>query len=273
MTKADVYRITDQLDDGSLEAIATRLELRGQHPRFMAMLNEYLDAMALHPGARVLDLGCGTGVAGREVARRPGFAGRVMGIDRSPYLIALARKRALEHALSAWLEFEVGDSRSLALANGAFDAAIAHTLLSHVEHPLEVLREMARVVRPGGVIGIFDGDYASMTFAGADAAAAQHTDARIIAAIATSPRVMRDMPQLLHQAGLELQAAFGHVMADIGRADFFAGIMPSFVKLLPRAGAMTEAEAAQWAKDMVQRSERGVFFAATNFYSYVARRP
>jgi hypothetical protein len=65
MKKADVYRITDRLDGASLEAIATRLEVRGQHPRFMAMLNEYLDVMALHPAAQVLDLGCGTG------ARRP----------------------------------------------------------------------------------------------------------------------------------------------------------------------------------------------------------
>jgi ubiquinone/menaquinone biosynthesis C-methylase UbiE len=273
MNKADVYRITDRLDDASLEAIAARLEVRGQHPRFMAMLNEYLDAMALHPSARVLDLGCGTGVASREVARRPGFAGRVLGIDRSAYLVAAARKRALEEGLSAWLEFEMGDSRSLALANGSFDAAIAHTLLSHVEDPLAVLREMARVVRPGGVIGIFDGDYASMTFAGADAASAQRTDAAIIEAIATSPRAMRDMPQLLAEAGLQLQCAFGHVMADIGRADYFAGTISSFVRLLPRAGAMTQSEVQQWADDMLARSARGAFFGATNFYSYVARRP
>ena len=273
MQKADVYRITDTLDQASLEVMATRLEVRGRHPRFMQMLAEYLAAMALHAHARVLDLGCGTGVAGREVARRPGFEGRVTGIDRSAYLIAVARQRAQEEGLAARLDFQVGDSRSLGLPDGSFDAAVAHTLLSHVEDPLAVLGEMARVVRPGGTIGIFDGDYASMTFASADAQSGRHTDAAIVEAIATSPRVMRDMPRLLREAGLQLQAAFPHVVADIGKADFFSGTIPSFVKLLPRAGAMSEAQAAQWAADMLARSEQGTFFGATNFYSYVARRP
>jgi SAM-dependent methyltransferase len=237
------------------------------------MLTEYLDAMALHPNDRVLDLGCGTGVASRAVAGRPGFAGRVTGIDRSAYLVEVARRRALEERLSDWLEFEVGDSRSLGLPDGAFDAVVAHTLLSHVEDPLEVLREMARVVRSGGTVGIFDGDYASMTFASADPQSGRATDAAIVEAIATSPRVMRDMPGLLLQAGFRLHAAFAHVVADIGKADFFAGTIPSFVKLLPRAGAMSEAQAAAWAQDMLERSERGAFFGATNFYSYVARKP
>ena len=130
MEKADVYRLTDSLDEASLEVMATRLEVRGRHPRFMAMLDEYVDAMGLHPAAHVLDVGCGTGVASRAIARRPGFAGRVSGIDRSPYLVAVARKRSVEEGLTAWLEFEVSDSRSLGLPDGSFDAAVAHTLLS-----------------------------------------------------------------------------------------------------------------------------------------------
>ena len=273
MSKADVYRITDCLDEAALEAIAARMELRGRHGRFMAMLDEYLDAMALHPSARVLDLGCGTGFVGRTVARRPGFAGQVLGLDRSPYLVDVARRRAAEEGLSAWLQFDVGDAASLPLADASVDAAIAHTLLSHVEEPLAVLRQVARVVRPGGVVGIFDGDYASMTFGSADPGVGGRIEAAIIGAIATSPRVMRDMPRLLHAAGLELQESFSHVMADIGRADFFAGTISSFVKLLPAAGAMTEAEAGAWAQEMAAFSERGTFFAAANFYSCVARRP
>ena len=84
---------------------------------------------------------------------------------------------------------------------------------------------------------------------------------------------MRDMPRLLDSAGLQLRASFAHVMADIGKADYFAGTIPSFVRLLPRAGAMSEAHAAAWAQEMFACSERGTFFGATNFYSYVARRP
>lgn len=272
MEKVDVYRITDTLDGASLEAIAARLEARGKHPRFMAMLEEYLDAMQIDSVRSVLDLGCGTGVASRALLRRPRFAGTVTGVDRSPYLISAANRLATQEGLAARAEFRVGDSRSLALADGAFDAVLAHTLLSHVEDPPSVLTEMARVVRPGGCIAVFDGDFASMTFAGDDPAAGQATDAAIIEAIATSPRVMRQMPQLLRAAGLRLEASFAHVLADIGSADYFAGTIQSYVKLLPRAGAMSEAQAVAWAKSMLVRSEQGTFFAASNFYSYVARR-
>jgi predicted TPR repeat methyltransferase len=71
MSTADVYRITDELDDTTLAALVTRLEARGKHARFAAMMNDYFSAMHIHAAKRVLDLGCGTGVAhGRSLAPR-----------------------------------------------------------------------------------------------------------------------------------------------------------------------------------------------------------
>ena len=65
--------------------------------------------------------------------------------------------------------FIVGDAHDLDFAAASFDAVVAHTLLSHVRDPLAVLAEAARVVRPGGTVAIFDGDYASLTFGSSDA--------------------------------------------------------------------------------------------------------
>jgi len=90
MGAVDVYRITDQLDDATLDVLIVRLEARGKHPRFEMMMREYLDAMAIDSARYILDLGCGTGVVARTIARRPPFAGRVMGVDRSPHLVAAA---------------------------------------------------------------------------------------------------------------------------------------------------------------------------------------
>jgi ubiquinone/menaquinone biosynthesis C-methylase UbiE len=53
---------------------------------------------------------------------------------------------------------------ALELPDASFDLAIAHTLVSHVREPSTVLAETARVVRPGGKVAIFDGDYAALTF-------------------------------------------------------------------------------------------------------------
>jgi ubiquinone/menaquinone biosynthesis C-methylase UbiE len=272
MATVDVYRITDKLDDPTLDAVAARLEARGKHPRFIAMMQEYLGAMEIDSAAAVLDLGCGTGVASRAIAQRKAFAGRVTGIDRSPYLIAAAKRFAEGEGIAGVVEFRTGDSQSLSLPNAAFDAVVAHTLISHVEDPASVMSEIARIVKPGGRIGIFDGDYASLTYGTPDPAKGKATDEIIINALVTNQRAMREMPQLLKAAGLSLEASFAHVVADIGRADFFAPGLQSLVRVLPKSGAMSEGEARAWVNALLKQSDEGTYFGASNFYSYVARR-
>jgi ubiquinone/menaquinone biosynthesis C-methylase UbiE len=273
MGTVDVYRITNQLDDATLDVVVARLEARGKHPRFAEMLREYVDAMGIDAVRSVLDLGCGTGVAARAIARRPGFSGRVIGIDRSPHLIDAAVRLAHEDKVDAKVAFRAGDSHSLDIRDAEFDAVVAHTLFSHLDDPRGVLMEIVRVLRPGGKVGIFDGDYASLTFASDDPVVGKATDETIINAIVTNPRVMRQMPQLLREAGLQLVTSFAYVVPDVGRADFFDSAIKSFTKLLPKAGAMTESEAADWAGAMFRRSDEGTFFGACNYYGYVAAKP
>jgi ubiquinone/menaquinone biosynthesis C-methylase UbiE len=272
MRTVDVYRITDELDSATLDVLTTRLEARGKHLRFIGMMREYMDAMGIDSAASVLDLGCGTGVASRAIACRPGFSGRVTGIDRSPHLIAVASRLAREERLESKLIFRAGDSHSLELPDAEFDAVVAHTLFSHLDDPDSALKEVVRVLKPGGKVGIFDGDYASLTFATRDSEEGRLADDAIISAIVTNPRVMRQMPQLLRKAGLEMVAAFPYLVAEIGRADFYEPAIKSFLKLLPKAGAMSESQASAWADGMFVRSGEGTFFGACNYYGYVARR-
>lgn len=272
MGSADPYGRTDKLDGGLLDVLVTRLEARGKHPHFARMLTDYLDAMQIDGARTVLDLGCGTGVASRSIARRPEFAGDVTGIDLSPYLVAAAARLGEEEGLGSRLTFRAGDTRSLDLAPAGFDAVVAHTLVSHVDDPLAVLKEAARVVKPGGLVGVFDGDYASITFGHADPSRAKANDEAIINAVITSPRVMREMPRLLPAAGLTLVRAFSYVLAEIGTADFWLSAIASFRRLIPAAGTMTEGEANALADELLKASDDGVFFGASNYYGYVARR-
>jgi SAM-dependent methyltransferase len=109
-----------------------RLETRGSHPRFVAMMDEYLDAMAIDKAGDVLDMGCGTGVVARAIAKRPKFSGRVIGIDLSAYLAEAAARLSSEEGLAERVRFQTGDTQSLGFEDGAFDAVVAHTLMSHV---------------------------------------------------------------------------------------------------------------------------------------------
>lgn len=273
MSTVDVYRITDRLDDDTLNVIVERLETRGRHPRALAIIDEYLDAVNVDAAADVLDIGCGTGVVSRRIARRPNFAGRIIGIDLSAYLTHAAARLAEAEGLGHRIDFRTGDSHTLGIPDNSLDIVVAHTLLSHVNDPVAVLKEISRILKPGGVAALFDGDFASMTFGASDAAQGRRTDELIIGAIITQPRVMRQMPELLQEVGLQCFRSFGYVIADVGSMDYWGQAVESFRKVLPKAGAMTPQQADAWATSMVDRSERGIFFAACNFYSYLARKP
>jgi hypothetical protein len=122
------------------------------------------------------------------------------------------------------------------------------------------------------MVGIFDGDYASLTFDQENSTKGKTDDEAILKAVVANPRVMRQMPRLLRQAGLELVSVFPYILAEVGQADFWASGIESFRRLVTRSGMMTEEYANEWAANLVKDSEEGIFFGASNYYGYVARQ-
>src|SRR5205085_9495715 len=114
----------------------------------------------------------------------------------------------------------VGDAHRLELPDGAFDVVFAHTLLSHVADPVAVLREMARVTRPGGALAVFDGDFASWSWSHPDPALAVAMNEALIATVVANPLLMRQMPRLLRDLGLRLVAAQPNLYAEVGTGRF-----------------------------------------------------
>ena len=269
MSNADVYRVTDRLDNATLDLIIERLEARGKHPRTQQLIDEYLNAMKVDAAANVLDIGCGTGVIARRIVARPAFRGSVIAIDLSPYLTQTGARLATTEGVGDRIDFRTGDSLTLGIPNQSLDAVIAHTLLSHVEPPAQVLSEIRRVLKPDGIAVICDGDFASITFEGSDPVKAKHDDETIIGALMTQPRIMRQLPALLPASGLRSIRCFGHVIADVGQMDYWGPAVESFRKMLPKTGAMTPEYADAWAADLKARSDRGAFFAASNYFSYL----
>jgi ubiquinone/menaquinone biosynthesis C-methylase UbiE len=86
--------------------------------------------------------------------------GEVVGVDREPGQVDLARRRAGERGLVN-ARFAAGSLYALPFPDAAFDAAYAHTVLQHVREPLRALREIRRVLKPGGLLGLRDDDWAS----------------------------------------------------------------------------------------------------------------
>ena len=100
----------------------------------------------------VADVGTGTGFVAAGIAPR---VAKVIGVDISERILDVARRNLDELGL-ANVELRVGDITSLPLADDSVDAAFANMVLHHAEDPAAMLTEMARVVRPGGVVAICD---------------------------------------------------------------------------------------------------------------------
>lgn len=101
----DPYNRTSELNEAALTAMADRLESRGRDPAFVRMLDDYLAAMDVGRLSLVLDVGCGTGVAARRLAQLGSFNGGIVGVDRSPDLIAVARQQAAAEGIADRIDY------------------------------------------------------------------------------------------------------------------------------------------------------------------------
>lgn len=116
-------------------------------PAFAAAVAE----MGLRPGDRVLDAGCGTGRALPPLRAAVGPAGVVVGVDLTPAMLQAAVRAGRDRAGRLVL----ADVAALPLRRGALDAVFAAGLIAHLPEPVANLRELARVVRPGGRLALF----------------------------------------------------------------------------------------------------------------------
>ncbi|MGW5655740.1 class I SAM-dependent methyltransferase [Streptomyces humi] len=117
---------------------------------------------SLKPHMRILDIGCGPGTITADLAELVPD-GQVTGVDRAPDILEQARATAAARGL-ANVDFAVADVHALDYPDDTFCVVHAHQVLQHVGDPVQALREMRRVAKPGGLIAVRDSDYAAMTW-------------------------------------------------------------------------------------------------------------
>ena len=272
-TTHDVYQFINDADDATIERIIERLEFRGQDPTFTMLRDSYFDRLPLENAESILVLGCGPGVNVRALATRPEVSGRIVGLDHSPRLIEAARRAAADLDTDAPTEFDVGDAHELPYGDAEFSLTIIHTVLSHVQDPLRVLREASRVTEPGGTLAIFDGDYASWTWATDDPAFGQAVDDAFRVGVISHPRVMCDLPRLAGTVGLRIIDAEPYLYADVGMGKFFLEAAEIYGPYLAKIGLLTAAQVEAWLAEQRRAASEGTFFAACAYYTFLVQRP
>ena len=107
-------------------------------------------------GARVLDVGCGTAELSLLLASHVGLAGHVVGVDFSPGMLVVARRKLMAAGMVGRVDLMLGDALDLGFPDDSFDAAASAWVMRNVADLDRAFTEMVRVVRPGGRIAIME---------------------------------------------------------------------------------------------------------------------
>jgi ubiquinone/menaquinone biosynthesis C-methylase UbiE len=264
---ADLWARVTELDDATLQRQVQRLEIRAAEPAHQAMRRDYLSRIIFPRDARVLEVGSGTGAVCRELAGWPGV-GRVVGADPSPFLVERARELA---AGLSNLRFEQADGRDLPFDASSFDLVVFHTTLCHIPGPEAALAEAHRVLRPGGKLAIFDGDYATATVALADNDPLQACVQATLANLVHDRWLVRRIRSLVAAAGFidADMRSHGYVVTDDPR--YFLATIQLGTDALTTAGTITAATAQALALEADARVRAGTFFGHIAYASVLAR--
>jgi len=151
---ADLVRWADQ----RLELFSPRgagLYARFAVPLLESLYQRVADEVAALAPDTVLDVGTGPGALAIEIATRCGSCS-VIGVDLAPEMLAIAEGRARGAGVADRVRFQVADAAALPLADASVDVAVSTLSLHHWRDPAAILRELHRVVRPGGRVLIYD---------------------------------------------------------------------------------------------------------------------
>lgn len=260
----DAYRAIDRQPDA--EQYVKSLELRGRAPSHAGLRRRFLRFAGVRPGWRVLEVGCGTGVVCRDLAGLVGPRGHVTGVDPSRVLVSSARQLAQDHGLGGRIDFRVGDGTRLKLARDRFDCALAVTVLLHVPRPELVVRELARVTRPGGIVGVQDQDFATQVLNHPDRALTRRIFEGVAARTYPEPWSGRTLVPQLVRAGLSRIRLHTDVYEDITLEPFTRALLERRAANAVRFGLVSSSAAARWLQEIERLAAVGEFVFTMNFY-------
>lgn len=265
----DIYASITTADPATLDRLVAALELRAGDLLQRGILRDFVSEIAFPEKANVLEIGCGTGAVTRFLASLPQVS-RALGIDPSPVFIAKARELAgqLQN-----LSFQEGDGRALASGDRDFDAVFFHTALCHIPKPEEALGEALRVLRRGGWLAIFDGDYASMSVATGNFDPLQCCADAVVDGLVYDPWLVRRLPAMVRAAGFGPPRFRHYGYTSLSDPSYMFTLVDRGADLLASGGRIAPETADALKAEARRRAQTGGFYGSIVFASAVARRP
>jgi SAM-dependent methyltransferase len=245
------------------------LEARGRTAGYLGVVRHLLEEARLRPGETVLEVGCGTGVLDRWLARHTGGANRIVGIDISRYLLREAMALARQEGLEGIIAFREGRAEALPFSESSFDVAMSSTVIQRVDAD-RMLREMVRVTRPGGRVAVVGHAHDLPRWVNLPLPA--ELKARVEAPGWSSDRGHQlgcddaSLYRRFHQAGLTQVKMFPQFAAFDERSRL-QSLQGDILPTLPPDAVQ------EWRTAVAQAEADGTFFIATPFHCAVGTKP
>jgi SAM-dependent methyltransferase len=268
VSERDPWRTVDAQPD--VRAMIAGLEARGATPAQARLRARFLRFVPVRRGQRVLEVGCGSGVVLRDLAPRVGPRGSVVGVDVSRAILATARRLCktdpritLRHAHGARLPF----------AAESFDTALAITVILHVADPLGVVREMARVTRPGGRVGLQDQDFGMLGVTHPDRGLTDRILDGVVHHLYEEPYSGRRLPGLLRDAGLERVRVLTDYFQDTTLEPWTKTFLERRAASAVRFGIVDAATAQKWLDGFTALVAEGGFVFTMTYFGAAGVKP
>jgi SAM-dependent methyltransferase len=237
-------------DESMVRTLAAQIEAIWPQER------EIVARHALPAGARVLDVGAGTGAWARKLLQERGDV-HLLGIDLELAHVERARSDTAEFAARA--EFRVGDAFALELADASFDCVACRHVVQAVPEVPRLLRELVRVTRPGGTLHVLAEDYGMMKFFPTQLDSDEFFRRSVFAygkAVGCDLRIGRKVPVLLAEAGCE-DVRLDYVVVDTLRvpraifAQIWRAWRDGYSDVLAEKGELTREQVVAHWEDMI----------------------
>ncbi|WP_428647116.1 methyltransferase domain-containing protein [Roseibium sp.] len=228
------------------------------------------DALNPRPGDTILDIGCGNGLLTAELARAVGETGRVIGVDPSDSMRALAVERTGDFAN---VEILTGDANALPVEAAIADKAVSLQVFEYLDDMPGALAEAHRTLRPGGLLVIGDMHWDTLAW---------HSDspARMAKMIEIWDRHLAErtvpalLPHVARKVGYSVERMTPLVCSDIdlkpdGLANMLLILMEAFAL---KSGDMDEKDVLDWTREQRTLAREGRFFFSLTHFVMTARK-